>query len=156
MRKDSPKTLWQDRMLARTMRCRRLLNRGGRSWRSWICSTQKSSNATKNKNPQPSRPKKTQTTRTVSTQGHVLRQDTNSRLIDGAYGYPMIYPMPIYIPYSADPSCEHAHDANAAGGCVAATCCDSASLGACAGGAGTPGCAASCGGKGGAEGGCGG
>lgn len=84
------------------------------------------------------------------------RKDNNDPYY-GAYGYPMIYPMPIYVPYGADPSCEvHAGGGGGGtGGCVAATCSAGASLGACAGGDGTPGCAASCGGKGGAEGGCG-
>ncbi|CAO2653351.1 Nn.00g027620.m01.CDS01 [Neocucurbitaria sp. VM-36] len=84
----------------------------------------------------------------------VPRRDNDAYLY-GAYGYPMY--MPIYVPYYADPSaCEHSSNGGGGGGgCVAATCCDSTSLGACAGGDGTPGCKASCGGHGNASAGCG-
>ncbi|KAF2032414.1 hypothetical protein EK21DRAFT_99049 [Setomelanomma holmii] len=72
-----------------------------------------------------------------------------------AYGYPMMYPMPVYVPYYADPGlCEHTQQPGG-GGCAPGTCCPDASLGGCAGGAGTPGCSASCGGHGDAGGGCG-
>jgi hypothetical protein len=64
----------------------------------------------------------------------------------------------MYVPYYADPSaCEHAQvgsDGSAAG-CAPGTCCESTSMGACAGDTGTPGCVASCGGHGGADGGVG-
>jgi len=76
----------------------------------------------------------------------------NDAYVYGAYGYPMYYP--VYMPYYADPGCEHAH-AGGGGGCAAGTCCDSASAGNCSGGSGTPGCSASCGGHGSAGGGCG-
>ncbi|KAJ4361845.1 hypothetical protein N0V83_010786 [Neocucurbitaria cava] len=78
------------------------------------------------------------------------RRDNDAYLF-GAYGYPMYYPMPIYVPYYADPSCtqeqydKSAGGSGSSGGCVAATCAVSTSLGACAGGDGTPGCRASCG-----------
>ncbi|KAH7371691.1 hypothetical protein BKA66DRAFT_590700 [Pyrenochaeta sp. MPI-SDFR-AT-0127] len=85
------------------------------------------------------------------------RSETPSRENDasvyGAYGYPTAYPVPVVVPYYADPSLSsHAHPG---GSCVAGTCSSSASLGSCAGGAGTPGCRASCGGRGLASGGCG-
>jgi hypothetical protein len=69
------------------------------------------------------------------------------------YGYPISYSMPVYVPYYADPYIgEHTE---CGGACASGTCCDSTSLGACAGGVGTPACAASCGGHGSADGGCG-
>ncbi|KAF2789775.1 hypothetical protein K505DRAFT_340982 [Melanomma pulvis-pyrius CBS 109.77] len=73
----------------------------------------------------------------------------NDAYIYGAYGYPMYYPM--YVPYYAEPT----NPVGGGGACAAGTCAASASLGACSGGAGTPGCAASCGGNGDAGGGCG-
>jgi hypothetical protein len=85
------------------------------------------------------------------------KRDSNDVHVSGAYGYPIYYPGPTFVPYYADAgACEHANaDAQGAGSCAAGTCCNSTSLGACAGGNGTPGCAASCGGHGGADGGCG-
>ncbi|KAH8708552.1 hypothetical protein GQ44DRAFT_690888 [Phaeosphaeriaceae sp. PMI808] len=86
------------------------------------------------------------------------KKDNSDAYLYGAYGYPLYYPIPVYVPYYADPSStEHTHGTGGGGigGCVPATCCDSTSLGACAGGSETPGCAASCGGHGSAAGGCG-
>ncbi|KAH4044073.1 hypothetical protein HBI24_240210 [Parastagonospora nodorum] len=85
------------------------------------------------------------------------KRDGNDAYVYGAYGYPMYYPMPIYVPYYADPSAGEHASADVAGtvGCAAGTCGAGTSIGACAGGLGTPGCAASCGGHGGADGGCG-
>lgn len=91
-------------------------------------------------------------------------RNNNDAYLYGAYGYPMYYPMPMYVPYYADPGAAYTHShttggggcgGGGGGGCVAATCAASTSLGACAGGEGTPGCAASCGGHGNADGGCG-
>jgi hypothetical protein len=76
------------------------------------------------------------------------KREHNEAYIYGAYGYPTYYPTPIYVPYYADPSaCEYAQaGVESTGSCAADTCCSSVSLGACTGGAGMPGCAASCGG----------
>jgi uncharacterized membrane protein YgcG len=84
------------------------------------------------------------------------RKDNDDAYIYGAYGYPMYYPMPVYMPYYADTGCPESHaNAGGAGNCAAGTCAVEVSFGACAGGVGTPGCAASCGGGGTADGGCG-
>ncbi|KAJ4304674.1 hypothetical protein N0V90_000201 [Kalmusia sp. IMI 367209] len=78
----------------------------------------------------------------------------NDATIYGPYGFPMYYP--VYIPYYSEPTCEdNRFTSSGGGGCVAGTCCEGTSLGNCAGGDGTPGCQASCGGAGNAEGGCG-
>ncbi|KAH7082416.1 hypothetical protein FB567DRAFT_474898 [Paraphoma chrysanthemicola] len=85
------------------------------------------------------------------------KDDKYDAYVYSAYGYPYIYPMPIYIPYAADPSVA-SHTAGGGGGggaCAVGTCCTDASAGNCAGGEGTPGCAAACGGHGDAGGGCG-
>ncbi|KAI8936668.1 hypothetical protein NX059_007065 [Plenodomus lindquistii] len=84
------------------------------------------------------------------------RESKDGVYLYGAYGYPLYYPMPMYVPYYAEPGVSQDHTQTSGGGaCAAGTCAASASLGGCAGGAGTPGCAASCGGLGNAEGGCG-
>lgn len=73
-----------------------------------------------------------------------------------AYGYPMYYPMPIYVPYYADPAVGDGHaNVGHGGSCAAGTCAASTSLGSCSGGEGTPGCVASCGGHGNVAAGCG-
>ncbi|KAH9873347.1 hypothetical protein J1614_005745 [Plenodomus biglobosus] len=83
------------------------------------------------------------------------RESKDDAYLYGAYGYPLYYPMPIYVPYYAEPGASQEHTQAPGGGCAAGTCAESASLGGCAGGEGTPGCAGSCGGHGEAAGGCG-
>jgi hypothetical protein len=68
-----------------------------------------------------------------------LKRETNDAYVYGAYGYPMYYPMTVYVTYHADPSaCEHAQAGSdgSAGGCATGTYCESTSLRACVGDAG--------------------
>jgi hypothetical protein len=85
------------------------------------------------------------------------KRESNEAVVYGAYGYPIYQPTPVYVPYYADTSaCEHTQAAAGnTGSCAAGTCCNSVSIGACAGGPETPGCAASCGAQGFAGAGCG-
>ncbi|KAF2465710.1 uncharacterized protein BDR25DRAFT_294736 [Lindgomyces ingoldianus] len=76
----------------------------------------------------------------------------NNSYVHGAYGYPLYYP--VYVPYLAEPTCEHDRYTMATGGgregagCVYETCSTAASLGSCAIGGRGPACNVGCGERG--------